>query len=520
MRDQREFKLFKATFKAIADNLPLDIWLENSKGEFLFVNKYMKDHPENNYMTVGNPISAGDIDRHFDLPTIKSIRFGEATHYRERTELGVYEIYRIPLTDREGTLHGYLGYTKDITHETLLYNFPGMAYRSKNDKNYTMTFLSHGCFELTGYHPEELIDKDITYYDLIQQPYRDQILLEWESFLDEYQIESKEYPITTAHGETKWVWELYQEWRNTSGQFIATEGFITDITERKVAEEALKKSEERFRAIYEKAPLGIGIFNSKSGVPVQLNKKFTEIVGRSEEELKNISWREYSHPDDIEENISNVRKMLAGEIPGFSMNKRYIRPDGTIMWVNMTIVPFQSPGIKERYHLSMIEDITLRKTVEEENLYLSYHDPLTGLYNRRYYETALKQIDNEENLPISVIVADVDNLKYINDTFGHLEGDQLLKQVADILMKECRKGDIIARIGGDEFVIILSKTEKEEAKTLVERINKTMETCQIKKVPTSVAFGVATKNVKTEIIINKFIEAENKMYSKKASKCC
>ena len=102
-------------------------------------------------------------------------------------------------------------------------------------------------------------------------------------------------------------------------------------------------------------------------------------------------------------------------------------------------------------------DITERKKVEENLIYLNYHDHLTGLYNRRFFEEVLKMLDKEEYLPISIIMCDINGLKLVNDSFGHYSGDALLKKAAETIKKACRKDDIIARIGGDEFVVILPK---------------------------------------------------------------
>ncbi|MDD3169220.1 MAG: diguanylate cyclase [Eubacteriales bacterium] len=103
---------------------------------------------------------------------------------------------------------------------------------------------------------------------------------------------------------------------------------------------------------------------------------------------------------------------------------------------------------------------------EKDNLYLSYYDVLTGSYNRRYYEMEIKRLDREKNLPISVIMADVNGLKMINDAFGHQLGDQLLRDAANAIRSVCREGDILARWGGDEFVILLPNTTSEEAEKL------------------------------------------------------
>ena len=171
----------------------------------------------------------------------------------------------------------------------------------------------------------------------------------------------------------------------------------------------------------------------------------------------------------------------------------------------------------EPRHLCMIEDITERKQKEEEILYLSYYDQLTGLYNRRYYEEELKRIDTARNLPITVVMADVNGLKLINDALGHLVGDQLLKKVAGIIKKECRADDIIARIGGDEFVILLPKTDSIEAEKIIKRISSVISKEKINCINCSASFGYATKKVLSEDITHIYMHAEDWMYKHKLS---
>lgn len=105
--------------------------------------------------------------------------------------------------------------------------------------------------------------------------------------------------------------------------------------------------------------------------------------------------------------------------------------------------------------LGFISDINDRKTKEQEIQYHSYHDHLTDLYNRRYYEEVLKRFDHQEYLPFSIILGDVNGLKLTNDAFGHLVGDKLLQTVAGALKSVCRANDVAARIGGDEFALLL-----------------------------------------------------------------
>ena len=116
---------------------------------------------------------------------------------------------------------------------------------------------------------------------------------------------------------------------------------------------------------------------------------------------------------------------------------------------------------------ALIIDITEKKLAEEKTIYLSYHDQLTGLYNRRFYEEELRRLDTERNLPITLVMADVNGLKLTNDAFGHLAGDQLLINIAEIIKKECRADDIVSRTGGDEFIMLLPKTDSASAEKIV-----------------------------------------------------
>lgn len=159
-------------------------------------------------------------------------------------------------------------------------------------------------------------------------------------------------------------------------------------------------------------------------------------------------------------------------------------------------------------------DITDRKFKEEKILYLSYFDQLTGLYNRRFYEEELRRLDTKRNLPLTLVMADVNGLKLTNDAFGHVAGDMLLKAVADIMKKELRSDDILARIGGDEFVL-LPKTDSVAAQLIVNRIKDKISKTVIDKISASVSFGFDTKKEEYEDMEKIFSQAEDYMYRRK-----
>lgn len=152
---------------------------------------------------------------------------------------------------------------------------------------------------------------------------------------------------------------------------------------------------------------------------------------------------------------------------------------------------------------------------EKNNLYLSYYDVLTGLYNRRYYEMEVKRLDTEKNLPISVIMADLNGLKMINDAFGHQLGDQLLKKAGDTIKSICRAEDVLARWGGDEFVILLPNTTHEEAEKVVDQIKEICCRESIDMFHVSLSLGWDTKDSMDVNIAEILKNAEDDMYKHK-----
>lgn len=141
---------------------------------------------------------------------------------------------------------------------------------------------------------------------------------------------------------------------------------VFDVTERKRAEKALQQSEARFRAIYERAPLGIALIDSFTGRFLQINPRYCEIVGRDQEGMLKLNFQTITHPDDLQADLDNMRSLVEGRSRFFSMEKRYIHTDGSVVWVDMTIVPMWDEGEPPTCHIAMVEDITERKRAEED----------------------------------------------------------------------------------------------------------------------------------------------------------
>ncbi|MCX6384437.1 MAG: sensor domain-containing diguanylate cyclase, partial [Actinobacteria bacterium] len=190
------------------------------------------------------------------------------------------------------------------------------------------------------------------------------------------------------------------------------------------------------------------------------------------------------------------------------------KKDGSVIYVGISsrvVYKNNKPALYE----GIVRDITEQKKIEEKLKFLSFHDKLKGLYNRAYFEEELKRLDSERQLPLSIMMADINGLKLTNDTFGHKEGDLLLCKSARIFEKCFRKEDIISRHGGDEFVILLPKTTAQEVTNIINRIEEECSKTDSQKIPISISMGGSTKTVMDKDINEVIQDAEKGMYQKK-----
>ncbi len=214
--------------------------------------------------------------------------------------------------------------------------------------------------------------------------------------------------------------------------------------------------------------------------------------------------------------VNYVGKSLDNDIdPDVSGHKVLISADGTQRVIEITSAQITENNQESNRVVLVIRDSTERRERHRQIEYLSYHDQLTGLYNRHFFDEELKRLDQKRNIPFSIVVADINGLKTINDAFGHQTGDELIKTAAAAIRETCRSDDIIARMGGDEFMLLLPRSGLQVALKLAERIKRRIETFKIMDIELSVSVGCATKTDDEKPINQVIKSAEDMMYQRK-----
>ena len=257
------------------------------------------------------------------------------------------------------------------------------------------------------------------------------------------------------------------------------------------------------------------------------NEQNIVLMNEAAEKLSGISYREaqgkpvsevlnFMHEGASIPCSTTVERVIkTGITEKISDDVLLVHRDGLQIPVQYSISAVKNKKNDTKGAVVIIRDVTSERNIQKQAEYLSFHDHLTDLYNRRFFEEELLRLDTLRNLPLSVIMIDVNGLKLTNDAFGHETGDRLLKKVAGIMKKECRNDDIVARLGGDEFSVILPKTDAVQAKLIMDRITGSADKENLKSIVISVAAGYATKTSPDQNIDEIIKIAENNMYSDK-----
>ncbi|WP_052452411.1 PAS domain S-box protein [Noviherbaspirillum autotrophicum] len=290
---------------------------------------------------------------------------------------------------------------------------------------------------------------------------------------DVVQSESKTGMIRTAYqrkdGSRQPVEVYLRSIESEGGQLLLA--VARDMTQRLQAEAVLRESEERFRVAFNQAAVGLAHVGT-DGRWLMVNRKLCQIVGYTQQELLGMSFRDITHPDDRIVDRELARSMFRRELDEKTREKRYRHKNGYYIWVNVTSSTVRDEDGNPKYFSTVVEDISRRKQIEEELLHLANHDALTHLPNRSLLLDRLSQAlvyANRSDGQVAVLVIDLDRFKNINDSLGHDVGDRIIIEVGRRLLACAHEGDTIARVGGDEFVVLRPDVQREETAAILAR---------------------------------------------------
>jgi diguanylate cyclase (GGDEF)-like protein/PAS domain S-box-containing protein len=404
---------------------------------------------------------------------------------RKDGSFGVGELSAFPTRNEKDEIVGFRGVSHDVSERVMMEEALRQSearYRTimdeTNDDYYesdlvgNYTFVNDAMCRNTGYTAEELIGKKYT-----TMHSSDDVKKIYEVFRQVYltgqPIKAFKTKFVRKDGSTGVSEQSGFPMRNEKGEMVGFRGVSHDVSERVRMEEALRRSEERYRTILEEIEEGY-YETDLAGNITFVNKATCRQFGRSEKELVGLNYRSYVTKEDIKSIYKAWNKVYRTGEPLKAYPFATIRKDGTQIFLENSISPLRNKEGKIFGFRSVSRDVTERKHFEEKLANMATHDSLTGLPNRTLLNDRLAMglaLSRRSGNRLAVMMLDLDKFKVINDTMGHDAGDQLLKSVGERLATVTRRSDTIARMGGDEFVLVLPQvSQPANAATLAQRI--------------------------------------------------
>lgn len=389
------------------------------------------------------------------------------------------------------------------------------------------TSINKNAKQIAGYSREEALQ--MSFLDVVAPEDADIAGKQIVKDIFQGRIPTYELDIITKSGQRVPL-EIRPRLLYKDGKPYAVQGIARDITERKLMENQLRATNQRLLDIIEFLPDATFVidhnrkviaWNRATEEMTRLNKK--DVIGQGDY-VYAIPFYGYPRPmlldlitasdDDISKHYKDIRR------EGENLYTEIFSPgvydgEGAYIWVKASPL-FDTDGNRVGA-IESIRDISQRKHFEEQLRYLSLHDRLTGLYNRTYFEEEIKRIENGRFSPTGLLVCDVDGLKLVNDTLGHDAGDRLLIAVSRVIEKCFRAGDVVARVGGDEFAIIMVRSPELIVEAASQRVRKAVDNYNINNpdIPLSLSIGFAVRNEPSLSMNEVFQEADNNMYREK-----
>jgi diguanylate cyclase (GGDEF)-like protein/PAS domain S-box-containing protein len=369
---------------------------------------------------------------------------------------------------------------------------------------------NRACKQTTGMSSGETQDR--YFWDIFCQ--QDEVVL-YRTFFDSIKPEKLPLKVEAhytypdgSNRELIWEYNLLCKDDQLNSPYVLT-GY--DATEQNATMKTLHQTKELYRALVHASPVAVISLNSELCVE-SWSSAAESLLGWSEKETlgkaAEIFFDQTNHKFAF-----YLHSAIKGE-SFYSVEQPCYRKDGALIYTQFSVAPLRNSGGRVFGLVLVASDITDRKQYEERLKYLSRHDQLTGLYNRAHFEFELSRFDSSSAYPLTIITADLDGLKLINDTLGHGHGDKMLFDCAALIRETLRKSDILARVGGDEFAVILPGTDGNVGSIIAERIKADIKSYNLKNdsLPLSISLGMATADNARLSMAELYREADDMMY--------
>jgi len=425
-----------------------------------------------------------------------------------------------PIENDEGEILGVILVFSDVTQQ-----YKAKEALKKSEQRYSTLFntMLEGC-QVISYDWEylyindaltkqidmtrnELIGKKMTeIFPGIKESHMFEVL---QKCMDKRKTQEFENEFTFPDGTKRWY--KLRAHPVPEGIFVLS----NDITDRKIAQEEMRRENRWYKSLYKNSDDPIVVLDQDHCV-TDTNQAFIDKFGYKLDKIKGKNLDDVLNIGKEDSANKNLTEQLLAGNTVEQEGTRYTKGGKPVECI-IKGIPVQLSG-KFIGGYAVYNDITERKNQEEKVRYLSLHDNLTDLYNRTFFETEIRRLDVKRQLPISMIMIDLNGLKLVNDSYGHKTGDKFLLKTAEVLKDTFREEDIIARWGGDEFVILLNQTSKKTVEKLAKRIKNKKAYIDVgkdEKMPLSLAVGYSVKTDQDESIFELFKDAEDMMYKDK-----
>ena len=446
-----------------------------------------------------------------------------------------------PLRDASGSIIGSIGTAREASSRMLReHQFEFMVRLVGEtetvavigtDRDGLITVFNRGAEELLGYSSQEAIGRlnGLALFDPAELERRSEENGGASAFqrVRDGELEEGVWTYVRKDGRKIEVWVSFRAIFNRVGEIEGFLSFARDLTEMHTVEDARVQAEERFRIAFEHAPIGLAIASLEGptvGHWTQTNPALARMLGWQPGELDGASINDMTHPED-RRYTQRFLDDLRAQRP-IVVEKRFVRKNGSFMWAYVSSTPVPSlHGGPAAYAVTQVMDISERRHFEQQLRYMAEHDPLTGLHNRRRFEAELERVvgaAGAEGEHVALLVLDLDGFKTVNDRFGHAVGDELVTHIGGLLRHSVRKSDFVARVGGDEFAIILRDCDLKHATEVAEKVLDTIRNRGV------VATSKGTARVTTSVGVSLFhpgsaitadeltVGADSAMYEAKA----